>query len=1473
MRKLLSLLLTLLICTSTIGQTNKLGQQMIQAGEICISGSRKATDCEVLQKTAEVLGRPVIGELATLLKERRLDLKDSLRREATIALLEEAENRFGKNSVEAVWCRFYATDAFTSLYPAEALRLAKENAESAKVLVGKNPNNRSIKTLDLLARLEVIYCINDQDIDNPLLWEEIFRIERECHELFGSDTTATEERRQVLFSLAMVKNNSSAYTDYVNYLAKSFFPNGFPRPGSSERNGLFNNLESYLTEVVEITRKLYGDEDIRTIGALTVLLEQKMYSESEPLGDVHSRLQDILRLSKRVCAPGEPLPIRIEVIMWDCDIKERQRLDETIMYRSRLLDFKRYFGQYSEAYFSYLLRVMDQRSMIDAMQARLLGDEMESVAKHLFPEDSPMQDMAKLWLLGIHQNGDTPEEFQDFLKQLKESYLRHHQSSWASVWFGKRLASVFSNDLYRNVDIPEIAEAYVNDLRQLCGEQSMLYAYELMQQAGMLSATQQAQQAEQALRQAMSIIQTSGEQDSRPHLLLAIRYFQDGRMDEAEAILRESLRLCPKDTIGCTYVRLYLAGVLQRGGSIPATPEVDELMQQALPLYLDTLEDISMAFTQGYEIVCTYYASKKQFQKAEQVLLRGLQLHTSFIRNYDENFLFFVRSLYSLYAYQYDDFDRAEQFIEGYVDDMLNSPSFTAHPILLQLLFMHLDMLKAKMPTDIVRRSSLLNDIYRETNIISLAAGFTSVEDAAAVQLWLPVLREMGELFSFWPVWEQSLEEGRMAIATASDPQIKAEYQEMLDAGMQNYQSVSEQLHEQAKVVIDEVKSSIEELYPDDYLNRPEYFIISSVLANYYYYIEHDAKQCQQIIIPFTQSTKLQNQADALCYLADMANEEGNYLESAQWREKYLQKLKESDVELGMFGLATQQNNLFWSYFLARDFQKALTPAWEFRRLRRQVSAKNFDLMTQLERESFLNNGATGGHDLMCLLPHYPEELAAESYDYMLELKGLLLRTSERTRRAIRNSGDAELVAALDSLDNLNAQFKQTELNTGLKGNFSVTPEAMQLRTAIERLERDINRRSASLVDQTDTIPCWRDVQQALHPGEAAIEYVLTDSLTAALVLLSDESTPHFVLLTKTQPLLDALTAMETMGSKSRAEELYLSDALNLYQRLWEPLLPYLKNVRIIYFSPTAYLNSLAFAAFRTPDGRPLMDLYELHQVSSTADVLRHSRSSALPSDALLVGGVFYSPEQEQLAKQSSQRKQEDDKNQERGAIMDEDEEFGFLEFTMPEVQDVERIMESVHIDVKVLSGFTSTEPSLQSINGHSPGILHLSTHGFFVATEEAVSKNKFLARFPGMRFSSMQRAGLALTDANAAWQGEFLPEEADGILTANEVALLDLSKTRLAVLSACQTANGLYSMDGVYGMHRGFKQAGVKSVLATLWNVNDQSTAEMMNLFYSKWLGGETMQQAFHEAKQKLREHYPSPFYWAAFILLDALD
>ena len=102
-------------------------------------------------------------------------------------------------------------------------------------------------------------------------------------------------------------------------------------------------------------------------------------------------------------------------------------------------------------------------------------------------------------------------------------------------------------------------------------------------------------------------------------------------------------------------------------------------------------------------------------------------------------------------------------------------------------------------------------------------------------------------------------------------------------------------------------------------------------------------------------------------------------------------------------------------------------------------------------------------------------------------------------------------------------------------------------------------------------------------------------------------------------------------------------------------------------------------------------------------------------------------------------------------------------------------------------------------------------------------------------------------------------------------MATLDLSNTRLAVLSACQTAVGDVDREGVYGMQRGFKQAGVGSIIASLWNVNDKSTARLMQVFYQKWLSGSSMQHALHEAVRVLRQEYPSPFYWAPFVLMDA--
>lgn len=134
-----------------------------------------------------------------------------------------------------------------------------------------------------------------------------------------------------------------------------------------------------------------------------------------------------------------------------------------------------------------------------------------------------------------------------------------------------------------------------------------------------------------------------------------------------------------------------------------------------------------------------------------------------------------------------------------------------------------------------------------------------------------------------------------------------------------------------------------------------------------------------------------------------------------------------------------------------------------------------------------------------------------------------------------------------------------------------------------------------------------------------------------------------------------------------------------------------------------------------------------------------------------------------------------------------------------------------------------------------------------------------------------MLRSGLMLSGGNRAWQGETIPETVeDGVLTAREISRMDLRGTDLVVLSACETGLGEVSSEGVFGLQRSFKQAGVQTLVMSLWEVSDEATRYMMTEFYSGLLSGKEKRVAFLEAKQKCKEKFPEPQYWAAFIMLD---
>ena len=138
-----------------------------------------------------------------------------------------------------------------------------------------------------------------------------------------------------------------------------------------------------------------------------------------------------------------------------------------------------------------------------------------------------------------------------------------------------------------------------------------------------------------------------------------------------------------------------------------------------------------------------------------------------------------------------------------------------------------------------------------------------------------------------------------------------------------------------------------------------------------------------------------------------------------------------------------------------------------------------------------------------------------------------------------------------------------------------------------------------------------------------------------------------------------------------------------------------------------------------------------------------------------------------------------------------------------------------------------------------------------------------------------MTRSGLLLSGCRPALNHDTIPEGVeDGILTAQEISHLDLRGLDLVVLSACQTGLGdIASGEGVFGLQRGFKSAGAKTIVMSLWKVDDNATMDLMVSFYGYYLKGMSKEESFRQAREELRQKSePGQVRpdWAAFVILD---
>jgi CHAT domain-containing protein/tetratricopeptide (TPR) repeat protein len=300
-----------------------------------------------------------------------------------------------------------------------------------------------------------------------------------------------------------------------------------------------------------------------------------------------------------------------------------------------------------------------------------------------------------------------------------------------------------------------------------------------------------------------------------------------------------------------------------------------------------------------------------------------------------------------------------------------------------------------------------------------------------------------------------------------------------------------------------------------------------------------------------------------------------------------------------------------------------------------------------------------------------------------------------------------------------------------------------------------------------------------------------------------------------------------------------------------------------IYFVPSEFINQLAIESLPIGNDSIISEKYNIYRLSSFRQIQFQKAHSKGNGQIVALGNLDYKSKAI---------------NQNVNLLCDNLS-------TLPSTEMILNHLQNLYTNNIIrLEGENATENVFKKFDGHSPAIIHVGTHGFnrtFYAEDKKVEN--YLTGGRNMNMSNENKAmyltGLYMTQTKE----EDIPT--NGLLTSKEVSMLDLSNTELVVLSACSSAIGYNTIEGVYGLPRGFKLAGVNGVIASLWDVDDKATGLLIKYFYQELHKGENVYQALQNSKRELRNYvdnspysigdlhiYKSPYYWASFILIDGL-
>ena len=514
----------------------------------------------------------------------------------------------------------------------------------------------------------------------------------------------------------------------------------------------------------------------------------------------------------------------------------------------------------------------------------------------------------------------------------------------------------------------------------------------------------------------------------------------------------------------------------------------------------------------------------------------------------------------------------------------------------------------------------------------------------------------------------------------------------------------------------------------------------------------------------------------------------------------------------------------------------------------------------------------------------------ADTFNAWLKWKGSVLEAQNRYSNAVYFSKNPEINEKFEKFKNTSIRLARLHLSTQYISSEDYKSQITKLEKEKEDLEIELSKLSKEFsLEKLMGEVATDKIANLIPKGSTYIDFAKINVYDFQNQKFGDDKYFAFLLIPAEKPIIKLIEIGSVKdidaAINSYQQEIKFSLAVGqipnekmlkqigtkLYESIIKPIEPYIKDKKEIIVSPDGNISLIPFEVFVTPEGKYLIEDYNINYVTTGKDILRFNDNAESKKTTVVMADPDYDMgigEKEKIIEKLTTQLA-----MLRGDVSRDIRNLHFyrLSDTKEEAQNIEKIFKKdLNLPVKTFLDKEAIEEIL--LNLESPKILHIATHGFFLKNEKIEFKNdtplldeKFNRDIVIVENPAL-RSGIVLAGANTSIKSG----KDDGIVTSEKLVGLNLRGTDLVVLSACNTGVGdIEAGEGIFGLERAFILSGAKTLVVSLWSVPSKETTEMMSDFYKLLSEGKTKGNALKEAKLEMLKKKSNPFYWGAFVMI----